>query len=346
MARCVAAFLFLLAGLPAQVQVVLPGSHLLAEGTGSTGVPFGRSTPVRVQMVYDGALLPGACSVTAIAFRLDGGTSAAGKQVDCEIRMSTMPAPLVSMSAVFAQNRGLDETAVLPRQMQALAGQAAGATPNAFLPALQLPVPFAYDPAAGPLVVEVVVHGQPPGAYSLDTTWICTTSGQPSGPLPCPGSVLPLRVESATGQVMWGRQWTLRVLDALPHALCALALGFPGAATWQGQLLPVDLGPLGAPGCFVSIDPLFSVLLTALGDGSAAWTTAIPNVPALLGVRVVFQAGALDAQANQLGIVTSQARTIEVCGWERVGRVWATDLAAAVGQWEIGVAPVAELTIQ
>src|ERR1041384_3444035 len=150
-------------GLTAQSVLVLPDSHRLVEGTGSTNVPFGRTTPALVQQAYDGSLFPGPRTITAIAFRLDGGATAVGKQVDCEIRMSTMPLPLPAMSPVFAQNRGLDQVAVLPRQVLNLPGQITGATPSPFLPAITLATPFGYDPGLGPLLVEIEVYGQPPG---------------------------------------------------------------------------------------------------------------------------------------------------------------------------------------
>jgi hypothetical protein len=200
--------------------------------------------------------------------------------------------------------------------------------------------------ALGPLVIEIVVHAQPPGTYALDATWICTSPDLPVGPPACPASAGPLRVESATGQVMWGRLWTVRVLDALPGTLTALVLGFQATGQWNGFALPFDLAPLGAPGCFVSIEEVASFLQPARGDGTVSHSFPIPNVPALVGTPILFQAGAVDPSANPLGVVTSQARRVEVCGWEPVGRVWAADLAAAVGQWEIGVAPVVQVTIQ
>ncbi|MHC5065467.1 MAG: hypothetical protein ACYTG5_15985, partial [Planctomycetota bacterium] len=44
--------------LPAQSELVLPPSHEQVVGTGSTNVPFGRSTPNRVQLAYDAMLFP------------------------------------------------------------------------------------------------------------------------------------------------------------------------------------------------------------------------------------------------------------------------------------------------
>ncbi len=343
--RCAA--VFLLAGLcPAQL-LVAPGSHAAVEGTGSTNVPFGRSTATRVQTAYDGMLFPGPRTITGLAFRLDGWATTQGKQVDCEIRLSTMPLPLTGMSPLFAQNRGADETIVLPRQVLALPGQAAGLSPNAFLPAIPFPTAFAYDPRNGPLLVEIVVFAQTPVAYPLDATWVCTSPELPIGPPGCQGSSsLPLRVESATTQVIWGRPWVARVLDAPAGSLVTFALGSRETGTWNGWTLPQDLGPLGAPNCFVSIDILGSFFGVAMPDGTASFPFTIPNQPSAVGVWLRFQAGALDPGANALGVTTSQARKVQVCGWEPVGRIWASGTAAVTGQWEIGVAPVVQFTVQ
>ncbi|MGE3172841.1 MAG: hypothetical protein AB7O97_09445 [Planctomycetota bacterium] len=339
----------LLCALPARAQstLVLPQSHATQDGTTATNVPFGRSTPVRVQQVYDPLLFQGAGTVTAIAFRLDGDALAAPKQVDVEIRMSTSPLGLTALSATFAQNRGADETVVLPRQLVTLPDQNTAATPSPFLPALPLLVPFAYDPQNGPLLIEIVVFGQPPGAYTLDATFVCDSPETAIGPASCqPQTGLPLRVESATTQVLWGRPWLARALDAQPGSLVVLALGSTETGTWNGAQLPVDLTPAGAPGCFVSIDVLATFFQVAVGDGSALFTFAVPNEPALVGLVIRYQAAAFGANLNALGVVTSQAKKVSVCGYEPVGRVWSSGTTATDGVRELGTAPVLQITLQ
>jgi hypothetical protein len=337
----------LAAAVPAQTMRILPPSHAAQEGTSSTNVPFGRSTAMRVQMAYDRRLFAGPATITGLSFRFDGGTVAAQKQVECEIRMSTMALPLVAMAVDFAQNRGADELVVLPRQVVTLPGQTAAATPNPFLPAIPLAVPFAYDPGPGPLLLEIVVFGQPPGAYSLDVTWVCDSPEQPIGPVGCPQPGRPaLRVESSTTQVLWGRPWTGRVLDAPAGTMVSFVLGTTETGAWNGLLLPFDLQPLGAPGCYLSIDvaaPFFSV---SAADGSASFPFVIPNDPALVGEWLRFQGGAIDLQANPLGLVTSQAKKVQVCGLEPVARLWSTGISASTGTREIGVAPVVQLLVQ
>ncbi len=330
-----------------QGSLTLPTSHVLREGSSSTNVPFGRSTPTRVQCCYDPLLFPGPVTITALALRADGGGALAQKLVDCEIRMSTMPGGLLALGADFAANRGSNETIVLPRQMVTLPGQSAAATPSPFLPWLALAQPFSFDPAGGSLLVEFVVFGQPPGAYSIDATYVCDSPAVAFGPAACaqPGAS-PLRVESATAQVIWGRPWVVRILDAPAGALVTLVLGNQESGPWSGFVLPQDLAILGAPGCYLSLDVVGSQFSIAAGDGTAAFPFVIPNAPSVVGEWLRFQAGAINPQANSLGVVTSQAQKVQVCGWEPVGRLWATGLAATTGTRELGVAPVLQILVQ
>jgi hypothetical protein len=334
-------------GVVAQTPLPLPASHLAMEGSTSTNVPFGRSTPTRVQYVYDAMLFSGPVTISEIQLRLDGGSVANNKVVDCEILMSTLPTPLVGLSATFAQNRGADETTVFARQLLTLPAQAAGVVPNAFLASIALTTPFWFDPAAGGLVIEMVVYGQPPGTYSLDATYVCNSPLLPIGPMSCQQSNgMALGVESATTQVIWGRPWIARTFDAIPGSLVLLALGSQETGTWAGMSLPQDLAAVGASGCYVSIDAAMIFYGVALPDGSLTFPFVIPNNPALLGEWLRFQAATFDAAANALGFVTSQAQKVQVCGWEPVGRVWSNGVSSLFGTREIGVAAVIQLVTQ
>jgi hypothetical protein len=335
------------AALSAQTTLVVPASHVTREGTASTNVPFGRSAGVRVQCLYDAALFAGPVTIRALAWRLDGGATAAGKQVDCEVRMSTLPGTVLALSATFAANRGADEVVVLPQQIVALPAHTGPAVPSPFLPPLPLATPFAYDPAQGSLVVEIVVASQVPGAFPLDATWVCDSPETAFGPPACAvAGGLPLRVESSTTQVIWGRPWVARVLDAGPGTLVTLALGTIESGPWNGFVLPQDLIGLGAPGCYVSIDVAASLFAIAAPDGSAPFAFVIPNTPAAVGIWLRFQGAAWNPAANALGVVTSQARKVQVCGFEPVGRVWAPNTGDVAGTREIGLAPVLQLTVQ
>lgn len=333
--------------LGAQGLQVVPASHAAREGTGTTNLPFGRSTPVRVQCAYDRRLFAQPVTITGMALRLDGGSSAAAKQVDAELRLSTAAVALLGIGPAFAGNRGVDEVVVVPRQIWSLPAQNVGAVPNPFLPTVPFAVPFVYDPARGPLLLEFVVFGQPPGAYPLDITYVCDSPEVAIGPTSCPvPGAGPLQVLSATTQVMWGRPWAAEIQGAPPLALTTLALGTQESGVWQGFTLPADLGGIGAPGCVLAIDLAASLFASAGGDGRAAFQFQIPNDPGLVGYWIRFQGAALVPNANQLGVVTSQGRKVVVCGFEPVVRVWAAGLATSTGVVETGVAPVLQLVVQ
>lgn len=345
--RHVLSLFAIVGGLSAQTLLPVPASHAGQEGTASTNVPFGRSTPTRVQYAYDAMLFSGPVTITAVSFRIDGATAAAAKMVDCELRLSTLPVPLVGFGVDFAGNRGLDETVVLPRQMLTLPAVTTLSTPQPFSPAIPLAVPFAYDPANGGLVLEIIVHGQPPGAYPLDVTYVCDSADVAVGPAACLGSNnLPLLVESATSQVMWGRPWVARVSQALPGAFVLLVLGSTDTGTWAGLTLPQNLQIVGAPGCFLSIDIAGSWFAVAAGDGAATFPFVLPNTPAAIGAWIRFQGASFDLPANALGLVTSQAQKVQVCGWEPVARLWSNGVNAAFGTREIGMSAVVRLTAQ
>ncbi|MBK8099426.1 MAG: hypothetical protein IPK26_20145 [Planctomycetes bacterium] len=74
----------------------------------------------------------------------------------------------------------------------------------------------------------------------------------------------------------------------------ALAFGLLGTSTtsWGGQALPLDLAPLGGPGCRLYLAPADTRTLTVAG-GSANWSQPIPLALPLIGVTVFAQAGAV-----------------------------------------------------
>ncbi len=340
-----AAALLLAAASAAQGSLVAPPSHAATEGTAGTDVPFGRRAPARVQYVYDAVLFSGPVTITGVQLRLDGGAVADAKTVDCEIALSTLPHPLVQLSPRFAHNRGADEVAVLPRRLVELPSQASASVPTPFLAPISFDVPFAYDPRRGGLLMELVVHGQPAGAYLLDVSYLCTSPTAAVGPAPCrQSSGLPLGVESVTVGVQWGRPWIVRAFDALPGEVVVLALGTRETGSWAGLQLPQELAGVGAPGCFLSIDIAASFYDVATADGAARFTFAIPDDPQLLGKWMRFQAGGFDAAANSLGLVTSQAQKVQICGWEPVGRVWSEGVSSASGAVELGLSAVVQFT--
>jgi hypothetical protein len=88
------------------------------------------------------------------------------------------------------------------------------------------------------------------------------------------------------------------------------ALGNQDQRYGQFQL-PFDLSGIGAPGCFLRINLILFEAVAAVGLGSgggvAAFTWPLPADPALRGSNLFFQAFAVDANANALGLTSSNA---------------------------------------
>ncbi len=335
------ATVFLTVTLGAQVTV-LPGSHSTQVGTGSTHVPFGRPTAMRVQMAYDPALFTGPVTINSLDFRAEEGAVANAKNVNFEVHMSSLGFGITRLQSAFILNRGNDETTVLARASRKLPALT-GSSPGAFV-SFTLDTPFSYDPQNGALVVEVIVHSQDPSGYPLDLVSVCSSPQTHYGPPGCgPFAGSPLKVDSMTSQVIWGRKFVLQVSEAQSSALTWLMFGSKETGIWNGVTLPFDLTPIGAAGCFLSIDGIVILSQRANGVGTADYNLFIPSIPQLVGGWLRFQAIALDRSANQLGVVTSQPAKVQVCGWEPVARVYSSGLTAVSGLRQIGNAPVLRL---
>lgn len=330
--------------------VTLPPSHAAMAGTGSTNVPFGRATATRAQFVYDSSLFGGAGAAAltfqTIDLRIDEGQTAVGKAVELELRASSLPRSVTAVQSQFAANRGVDETVVMARQIVQLAAAGGSATaPNPFDVSLTLDQPFTFDPSnSGALVLEFIVSGQAPGAFPLDTTFVCDSPTRNFGPPACgPAGRAVLGADSVTTQVTWGGSVTLRIFDADPSTLAIFALGFQESGPWSGLTLPVDLAVIGAPGCALTIAPVFSIAIAADVFGDAFFTFFLPSQLEIVGQEIKYQGIAVAPSANPLGVVTSRGFATEVCGWEATARVFSGGTSATSGLREIGVAPVVRL---
>lgn len=157
---------------------------------------------------------------------------------------------------------------------------------------------------------RVVVHGGTVPAYGsayfLNDTWIYRTA--------LPADVAPFGAGCAgTAGIptLAASPFTLPWLgDAMRTVVQTIPAGEPGAVFVSsfGSTPPVPLAGVGMPGCdlLVPIDVAEFRLAVA---GSAEWTAAIPNVPALAAAVIRQQAFVFDAGANALGLAASNAIT-------------------------------------
>lgn len=122
----------------------------------------------------------------------------------------------------------------------------------------------------------------------------------------------PAQLESELGARPWiGESFIVEVAPLPPNTLAALLLHGLSSAQWNGVPLPLDLGPLGAVGCWlhVSIDASAPMQLVA---ARALLSTNVPVAPELLGRTLHQQALLLAPGSNPLGLVLSSARAATI----------------------------------
>lgn len=122
----------------------------------------------------------------------------------------------------------------------------------------------------------------------------------------CTGSSL-LPLELAPNPGAWpqlGKPFTVNLQGAAPGTPALLGLGLREGA-WLGVPLPIDLGPLGAPGCSLYHDLLTFLAAPVFPSGTASLPLAIPMDAALYGARFNCSWLNIDPKGNSLGITTS-----------------------------------------
>lgn len=125
-----------------------------------------------------------------------------------------------------------------------------------------------------------------------------------------PGCAGALGVPTNTALTTANVGTTLSVaLQNLPLDAAVFFIGFSSATSPFGAL-PLDLAPLGAPGCLARVSPdLQTLVLGAPGSATATFAASVPDLPTtLVGVRYYTQAAAFDL-GNAFGVVLSDAAT-------------------------------------
>jgi hypothetical protein len=141
---------------------------------------------------------------------------------------------------------------------------------------------------------RIVYHdGSTGGTWEFDPPRVATWSALGAG---CADScgVPALDAPSAAGPAL-GAQFTVRVTSQCAQpAAGVLAFGFD-LAQWNGTALPVELAPIGMPGCNLWIAPDSGWLFPLAFQGSVAtFTVQVPANPQLVGLVAGAQAVTLD----------------------------------------------------
>lgn len=101
-------------------------------------------------------------------------------------------------------------------------------------------------------------------------------------------------------------------VDNMPVGVGFLLLGFSRTMSQFGPL-PLDLASFGAPGCMARVSSDITLLLLGAGT-TASFSMTLPNNPTLSGIRFYSQALVLDAAANTMGAITSDAAAVIIGG--------------------------------
>jgi hypothetical protein len=119
----------------------------------------------------------------------------------------------------------------------------------------------------------------------------------------CP-STLPISRLTAVTRPTIGTTHTVG-MDNLPFAVAFMMTGLSNTTSAFGPL-PLDLAPIGAPGCRARVS--LDLVDGCIGTGNtASWSIAIPNNGALLGFLIYNQALVFDPAANAFGFGLSDA---------------------------------------
>lgn len=315
-------------GVGLGARTTLPAAAANSWGSGNA-IPFGWGA-CKYQQIFAGSELPNALVIGGLSLRQPHtGATAVGFTVDMEIRVGTTTKGNGTMSTTFAANWDLGApTTVLPRTLVDFPDQAGivPTAPSQFALTIPWTNAFAWTPQAGTnLLVEITVFGNSWGGiygYPLDNTaGTVSAFGTPEtattangGPVRGFGVVMGLdaSTNTATPQLYTdttpqiGDSFRVRVRQAKASTLAAMVLGWSNTSS-GGNPLPVDLGVLGAPGCQILVDPLVITPLTTTATGTTNLQYQLPNDIYALGHSFYNQAWILDAAANPLGLVATNA---------------------------------------
>lgn len=355
--RAAACLLLAAAWAPAQTASFRVSPAALAAKEGPTGDDYPFGVPlIRYQQIHDD--VKERLFVDGLAFRRDGVRTTAMNRwsVELEAHMATARVAAQLMSNTFLSNRGADFTQVLGRTTVHFPDLPLPASPPAPF-AVELPFGLAFPfKAQGSLLWEVAVFGNSQAGKNdikvfnfLDCQAPTLVRGEAFDYGPgCAGS---------HGRVPVLEAWVRSdgFFRALLHDGPPLASGFTilgvSEQRWFTTKLPLDLGPIGAPGCALRCDVV--VLWPLFVDGLGNGLNQLANVPLtaeMEGVPLFLQCMLADAPANPLGIALTQAVRLLVPPGRTgtgVSRLYSLgDLQASQGLRDLGYGLVARFAVR
>jgi hypothetical protein len=232
------------------------------------------------------------------------------------IRMSISTSPWTAATNTFAANHGASPTTVLSGQISLPAATNQATWPAPWQSPFPFSAPFPYVGAAGSSLVIDLQQDQT-GLLVAGSLWYLEYTTPNVGGRYQNGGSAQSNCRFSGGSYNSGLGYTTAGLagnggtwyvqySGLQAGLVGIgAIGARGeGGTWNGVPLPIDLGPMGAPGCRWSVSMEIVIGLSTGTTTSARWPNmTLPNDPALRGASFYDHTLWIDPPANQLGLV-------------------------------------------
>lgn len=103
-----------------------------------------------------------------------------------------------------------------------------------------------------------------------------------------------------------GERYEFGLANVSPGAAAVMLTGFANQS-WGGRTLPAELAFLGAPGCFLHLEPFVSYPFSVGPSGALRWSITVPSQVSFAGIGFFDQAVVVAPGANPAGIVVSNA---------------------------------------
>ncbi|MBL8901389.1 MAG: hypothetical protein JNM84_27430 [Planctomycetes bacterium] len=323
----------------------LPAAQDRAFGNATSAFPWASAGPMRAMYAYDETSVATTKPITIqhLRWRPTSGTTSIGP-VSYDVRIDMSTSALASASAItttFATNHGSNVSTVFNGTVS-IPYTALSANPRDFPLSIKLDAPFYWNPASGPLIVDIRSNGIIGGANSAQfdgfngpaTYRVVHQSNRNAtvadfGPQSF-GLTISLCGEDCNGTaVNYGAACAGSAgtsinstlgLPQIPNPTFGFRLrnapASQPAALWLGfAQTSIDLTGLGANNCFLlnSLN-LASVTTATNGSGIATYNAPIPNDPLLNGGIFYSQWVAIDPGAPRpLPVITSDGQRITLC---------------------------------
>jgi hypothetical protein len=232
------------------------------------------------------------------------------------IMMSVSTSPWTASTTTFATNHGGSPVTVLSAQISLPPATNPPAWPAPWQTPFPFSAPFPYaGVAGGSLVIDihqdqtglVVAGGQWYLEYTTpDVGGRSNNGGSAQSTCKFSGGTYNSGLGYTTGGLSGnGGTWYVQYSGLQANLIGVGAIGIVGeGGSWNGIPLPIDLTPMGAPGCRWSTSMEVIVALSTGTTTSARWPNqTIPNDPSLRGAAFYDHSIWIDPPANALGLV-------------------------------------------